>query len=319
MMPTRPIMRYHGGKWKLGPWLINLFPPHRVYIEPFGGAASVLLQKPRSYAEVYNDLDSEVVNLFRIARDHGEELRRVLALTPFAREEYQSAWLPSDDPIEQARRTVIRSFMGFGSAAVTMARRSGTKGGQPGTGFRSNSNRSGTTPAHDWRNFAGTGCRSYTQETPSREGRYTIPAGDWKNYDAALTPIIERLRGVIIENKDAIEVMTVHDCPKALHYVDPPYPSETRDAGVDYRNEMTSEQHRGLAVFLRTLKGAVIISGYACELYDKELFPDWRRLQRKALADGARERTEVVWMNPAASSHSPRLFDEAELACTVEK
>ena len=65
--------------------------PHRVYIEPFGGAASVLLQKPRSYAEVYNDLDGEVVNLFRVTRDTGEELQRVLALTPFAREEYQAS------------------------------------------------------------------------------------------------------------------------------------------------------------------------------------------------------------------------------------
>lgn len=297
----RPIMRYHGGKWNLAEWLIGFFPPHRVYVEPFGGAASVLLQKPRSYAEVYNDLDSEVVNLFRVARDRGEELQRVLALTPFAREEYQSAWLPSDDPVEQARRTVIRSFMGFGSAAVTMARRNGTNGGQPGTGFRANSNRSGTSPAHDWRNFAGTGFRSYTQEAPSRQGRHTIPSGDWSTYGAALAPIISRLRGVVIENKDAIEVMSRHDCEKALHYVDPPYPSEVRDAGVDYRHEMTTAQHRELAAFLKTLKGAVLISGYACDLYDLDLFPDWGRRQKAALADGARERTEVVWINEVAA------------------
>jgi DNA adenine methylase len=302
LTPTRPILRYHGGKWLLADWLIGFFPAHRVYVEPYGGAASVLLQKPRSYAEVYNDLDEEVVNLFRVARERGDELQRALTLTPFARQEYEEAWHPSNDPLEQARRTVIRSFMGFGSAAVTMKRRNGTKGGQPGTGFRANSNRSGTTPAHDWRNYAGTGFRTYTGDN-----RQTIPSKDWETFGAALAPIIERLRGVVIENKDAFEVMRDHDCSQALHYVDPPYPLETRDAGVDYRYEMTSDQHRELAGFLGTLQGAVVISGYPCDLYE-EIFSGWVRREKAALADGARARVEVVWLNHKASQHTRGLF-----------
>lgn len=254
--PTRPILRYHGGKWLLAPWIISHFPEHRVYVEPFGGAASVLLRKGRSYAEVYNDLDGEVVNLFRVVRDDGHELRQKLHLTPFSRVDFMESYKQSTDPIDQARRTVIRSFMGFGSNSHNHA-----------TGFRSNSNRSGTTPAHDW-----------------------------MNYPDCLVAVIERMRGVVIENRDAKLVMTAHDEKTTLHYVDPPYVAETRDKGSDYRFEMTDADHRELAEFLRGLQGMVIVSGYDCPLY-AELYKGWRTETITALADGARKRQETLWFN----------------------
>lgn len=253
--PTRPLVRYHGGKWILAPWIISNFPAHRCYVEPFGGGGSVLIRKPRSYAEVYNDKDGEIVNLFRVVRDQGEELLRRLELTPFARTEFRESYTPSEDPIEQARRTVIRSFMGFGSNSHNK-----------NTGFRSNSNRSSTTPAHDWR-----------------------------NYPNALGAVIDRLRGVVIENRDAIEVMLTHDAETTLHYVDPPYVASTRDKGGDYRHEMTDDQHVHLAEVLANLKGSVIVSGYHSELYD-DIYAGWQRIERRALADGASERIEVLWM-----------------------
>lgn len=262
---TRPVLRYHGGKWKLAPWIISHFPEHRVYVEPFGGAASVLLRKPRSYAEVYSDLDGEIVNLFRVLRNPSQarELIRLIRLTPFAREEFELSYLADGDPIEQARRTIVRSFMGFGSAAAT---------GQP-TGFRGDSNRSGTTPAHDW-----------------------------AHYPDCLRYIIERMAGVVVENKPASEIMFHYDKPECLHYVDPPYVMDTRSqkkrTHSAYRFEMTDDQHRELATVLRGLHGNVIISGYACPLYDDELYPDWQRVERAAHADGARERVEVLWLSP---------------------
>lgn len=84
--PSRPVMRYHGGKWLLAPWIISHLPPHRVYVEPYGGAASVLMRKPRSYAEVYNDLSDAAVNVFRVLRcpERADELRWVVQMTPFA-------------------------------------------------------------------------------------------------------------------------------------------------------------------------------------------------------------------------------------------
>lgn len=278
-MPKRPIIRYHGGKWKLAPWIISNLPVHRIYVEPFGGAASVLLRKQRSYAEVYNDLDGEVVNLFRVMRDDGADLLSRLRLTPFAREEFINSYEQTDDKIEQARRTVVRAFMGFGSAAVTSARHTTNRFTSPSTGFRANSNRSGNTPAHDWKNYAD-----------------AVPA------------IIERLRGVVIENKDAASIIDQHDTSETLFYIDPPYVFETRDSGSDYRFELTDDDHRKLAEQLHQVAGMVMLSGYACEIYDNELYKNWERIERKALADGARERVEVLWMNPAASENNKDLF-----------
>lgn len=266
--PKRPIVRYHGGKWKLAPWIIGHFPEHRIYTEAFGGGASVLLRKPRAYAEIYNDLDGEIVNLFKVARDNGHELKQKIELTPFSRDEFIEAYEPSDCPIEQARRTVIRSFMGFGSSAVTKTRKTTSRVTFPNTGFRANSNRSGTTPAHDWKS--------------------------WPDH---LPDIIDRLRGVVIENRDAKEVISAHDSEQTLHYIDPPYLPDTRDKGSDYKHEMTENDHIELAKFIHSLKGKVIISGYPSLLYD-DLYKVWRVEKKSgALADRAAFRTECLWMN----------------------
>ncbi len=182
--PTRPALRWHGGKWRMAPWIIVHLPPHRVYVEPFGGAASVLLRKPRSYAEVYNDLDSDVVNFFQVLRRPGGalRLRELLDLTPFAREEFQGAYIDSAEPLEKARRLIIRSYMGFGSNAHASTAR-----GHRSTGFRANSNRSGSTPAQDW-----------------------------ANYPEVMMAIAARLRGVVIEQRPAIDVMLAHDSPETV-------------------------------------------------------------------------------------------------------
>lgn len=274
----RPTVRWFGGKWRLAPWIIGFLPPHRVYIEPFGGGGSVLLRKPRSYAEVYNDLDVEVVNLYRVLRDDALSAKLVeqLYLTPFSREEFFAAYAESVEPVERARRLVVLSFQGFGSNAH--AKRS--------TGFRSTSNRIGTTPAHDW-----------------------------ANYPEALIATIERLRGVVIENKPAIDVMGAHDTDEAVHYVDPPYVHSTRarfDMQRAYTHEMSDEEHGDLLRFLITLRGAVVLSGYPHPLYD-DILIGWRRVEQMAYADGARERVEVLWLNPACVARLGRPMQMAAM------
>lgn len=120
-VPKRPALRYHGGKWRLAPWIISYFGEHRVYVEPFAGAASVLLRKPPSPIEVYNDLDERVVSLFRILRDteKSERLRLLLNLTPISRAEHRYCRYPCGEEIEDARRLIVRSFQGVGAAAPT--------------------------------------------------------------------------------------------------------------------------------------------------------------------------------------------------------
>ncbi len=104
MMPTRPLLRWLGGKWRLAPWIIQHLPPHRIYIEPFGGAASVLLRKPRAHAEVWGDLDGGLVNLFAVLRStRAEELISAVTLTPFARAESKP---PTRPPTIQSNKHV---------------------------------------------------------------------------------------------------------------------------------------------------------------------------------------------------------------------
>jgi DNA adenine methylase len=170
----RPALRYYGGKWKMAPWIISHLPEHRIYVEPFGGGASVLLRKPRSNSEVYNDIDAEVHNVFVQLRDNGQELKRLLSLTPFSRLEFEEAHEPAAEPIEQARRTIIKAFMGIGTDAIQ----------RKSNGFRADSKRN---CAADWRSYADVidilidrlrgvimECRDYTEVIKAHDSPDTL-------------------------------------------------------------------------------------------------------------------------------------------------
>lgn len=269
--PTRPVLRYHGGKWRIAPWIISHLPAHRIYVEPFGGAASVLMRKPRAFAEVYNDLDDEVVNVFRVLRDAdaSEQLRESCELTPFSRTEFWATYEPTDDPVEQARRTIARSFMAHGSTHRRRHR----------TGFR----------ARAWRQRAS-GART------------------WVGWPDQVPMYVDRMRGVTVENRPAIEVIAQQDSASTLFYVDPPYPLSTRTSvrngpGSDgeraYVHNLTDDEHRELIETLRSVEGMVVLSGYSCPLYN-ELLPDWRQVSKDTPADAGVWRTEVLWISPGA-------------------
>lgn len=269
---SRPLIRWFGGKFQIRQWIIAHFPPHSLYIEPYGGGASVLLSKPRCTAEIYNDLDGEIVHLFRTLRDPDLAVRliRAIELTPYARQELDDAYQSTDDPVERARRMIVRAFMGYGTDGAL---------GTYKTGFRGK----------------------------ARRGE-AVPAQEWANYPIQLRTICARIQsGITIENMDALELMAREDGDGVLFYVDPPYLPETRSQGNRrrgagyhvYNHEMSREDHVALLAQLLKLQGMVVLSGYPSDLYEQEL-ATWQRTERVAFADGGRERTEVLWLNPPA-------------------
>ncbi|MCL2076042.1 MAG: DNA adenine methylase [Betaproteobacteria bacterium] len=258
----RSALRYFGGKWAIAPWIIEHMPEHRVYVEPFGGAASVLLRKPRSKIEVYNDLDEEIVSLFRILQDPVQyrELFRRLCRTPYARREFMLAFKSTPDPIIRAQRAIIRAYMSFHHTALFNPKK---------------------CTFADARHRHGGHAKSH----------------EWSTYPRHLASVCRRLSGVLIECRDALDVIRVQDTHDALFFVDPPYVHSTRRKGTNYRHELDDARHIELLTLLKGIKGKVMISGYASELYD-DILSGWQRHTRKhyAAASGPKERTEVLWI-----------------------
>ena len=264
MKTNHPLIRYHGGKFRLADWIISHFPKHETYVEPFGGGASVLLSKTPSRMEVYNDLDSDIVNFFEILRDQqlAEELAQQIELTPYSRVEFLNARDETSDRIERARRLVVRAQMGFGSAGATRAK----------TGFRLDTARSGSDIVTIWQ----------------RQPEIIIQAA-------------ARLKKVLIENRDAIKVIQDHDREDTLFFIDPPYVHETRTIGDRaYRHEMTNADHEQLINVLNSCKGKIILCGYDHPIYEAL---NWKKVIKSVAAagqSGSVLREEILWINPQA-------------------
>lgn len=256
MMIKRPAIRYYGGKWKLAPWIIEQFPPHDNYLEPCGGGASVLLQKPRSGVELFNDVNDNIVNLFRVLRDHPAELLEKIKLTPWARSEYELAKDPTDCPVERARRYYCLLWMSI----------------------------SGSEAKSGWRNVKDYGGHNLTL------------------YHDALPDIVNRLQGVQIENKDAIELVKKHSFPNTLIYFDPPYVQSERSHKKQYAHEVGEQFHIDAAGALSAHPGYVVVSGYDCELY-RDIFAGWEILHRESLNNSGNKRIESLWLNEKVSRY----------------
>ena len=256
---------WYGGKYSHLDWLLPLLPECRHYCEPFAGSAAVLLNRDPSPVETYNDIDGEVVNFFCVLRNDADNLVRLIALTPFSREEYYDAVNGPDgetSDLERARRFFVR------------ARQTRTGLAQTATLGR-------------WANCKNT----------SRAGMSGV-VSRWLGSVDALPEIAERLLRVQIENRPAMDVIRLYDSAETLFYCDPPYLHATRGDSKAYGFEMNELEHRTLARVLNGIKGKAAVSGYRCDLLDK-LYAGWRRYdaEPKNCHSIKDMRQESLWMN----------------------
>ena len=187
----RAPFAYYGGKKKIAKWLAELCPPHCIYAEPFAGGAGLFWAKGRpkvsnadSYREVLNDTNGAIVSVYRALRDHPDEVRRLVALTPYSEREYRTA------------------------AEVY-------RGGHPGM---PDANRAAYLLLFWASSFAGKAGGGLKRGRTSEN-----PAMTWSNKARFVDGWASRLQGVYIEDLDYAACMARWDTPGTLHYCDPPY------------------------------------------------------------------------------------------------
>lgn len=258
MMDYRTIVKYPGAKWCIADWIISMMPPHKSYLEPYFGSGAVFFRKQKSRIETINDIDGDVVNLFRCVREDAAELARRVAATPYARAEYYAAFdeSPTDDHIERARRLLLKHWQGHG--------------------FR-------------------TYCRSgWKNDVSGREYDYAVRY--WNQLPAWIIQAVGRLKEVQIECMDAEKLLPRFNRPDVLIYADPPYLLSTRKLKRQYSHEMTDADHGRLLDLLLQHIGPVMLSGYDNDMYNTAL-SGWYKYQTETTAEKGLHRTETIWTN----------------------
>lgn len=253
------VLKWPGAKWSIADKIIELMPKHKIYLEPFFGSGAVFFSKAPCNTEVLNDLDGEVINLFKCIRDKSEELAKLIYFTPYSREEYKESYNRSGNDIEMARQFLVRANMA-----------------RAGMQYYSSS----------WRHAGpvlGATCNQ----------RVT---GDWNKIPERILNAAIRLKDAEIENTNALDLIKKYNRKDCLIYVDPPYLLSTRRQRY-YNVEMTEDkEHEELIKVLKKHSGPVMLSGYDSGLYN-DLLHDWDTTQIKTNAEQGRERTEVIWTN----------------------
>ncbi len=265
--PVKAPFGYYGAKQRLAWRIVETLPPHNAWVEGFCGSGALTFAKRPAPIEVINDLDGQIVNFFEQLRTNSEALCKAVALTPYAREEFERARAHSEtvDPLEQARRFLV----------ATMMTVNGT--------------------------IAGAGCGFSFSPSYAREGR-EARVNRWYNLPTRLERVVERLRGVRVENRDACELLGMFaDRPATLVYLDPPYYTKRRHGYVIDAKDRTF--HEDLLSQCLKSKCMLLISGYQNDLYDEVLTAE-KGWTKAAIETNTRDtagkdhaRSEVFWMN----------------------
>jgi len=252
----QPILKYPGSKFQLAPWIIRHFPEHVHYVEPYCGSCAILLQKERSTHEVMNDLSSSISNLFHVIRERSEELAGVIEMTLWSEEEYH------------------------------LAEKSYTVGDELEQARR--------FLVRCWQAHGGTIAQVSGWRHNGMHGN-VYPSRLWTKLPDRILLVAERLRGVEIRNRPALEMISYYNQSDVLLFVDPPYLLSTRNRKY-YLHEMKDNEHIELLELLKQHKGSVVLSGYPSKLYD-EYLAGWTRRTIETAGEHGKRHTEVLWMN----------------------
>lgn len=259
----RAVLKYPGSKWNIASQLVEMIPEHHSYVEPFFGSGAVLFSKMPSAIETINDLDAEVINLFRCIQNDSEKLARLVMTTPFSREKYEDTYkldvwelMMPNEPYHKALRFLIQCWQGHG--------------------FRTNGSKVG------WKN-----------DVIGRERAYAL--WNWYRLPKWIIDIAERFRKVQIENRPAVDVINRFNYENVFMYLDPPYVLKTR-TGRQYMHEMSDLDHEELLRVIVNSKAKIMISGYESELYE-EYLRKWHKTTFNSCAEHGKKRIEIVWMN----------------------
>ena len=281
----RSPLKLQGGKGVLRNKVLQYFPEHRLYCEPFGGGASVLLGKVPSEVEIYNDLDPRPVSVFKALKDPELylALQRWLWMTPYSRETREACrtgWKQEDTLLVQAYKFMVNSRQSFGGLLDRTS-----------WGFVTNTSTAGKAQ----------------------------PVNSWLGAIRKLPLLHQRLQNVLIKNQDWHEILDAYDSPDTLFYIDPPYVQDTRRDGW-FQFEMVNQDHLDLINRLVQLRGRVALSGYRHEVYD--VLQDqhgWRLIERRraclsvartrktglqglGIIKEQQTRVECLWLNPAVQA-----------------
>lgn len=253
------VLKWPGTKWNIASKITELMPKHKIYLEPFLGSGAVFFTKAPCNTEILNDLDGEVVNLFKCIREKPEELARLVHFTPYSREEYKESYDRSGTDVERARQFLIRANMA-----------------RAGMQYYSSS----------WRHAGpvlGAQCKQ----------RVT---GDWNRIPQSILEAAIRLKDAEIENTNALDLIKKYNRKDCLIYVDPPYLLSTRRQRY-YNVEMTEDkEHEELIKILKNHSETVLLSGYDSDLYN-DLLKGWSRKEIETTAEQGKRRVEVIWAN----------------------
>ena len=256
------LFPYVGGKCRWLKGWISQFPPHNRYVSVFGGSGTDILFKPPSTHEVFNDLDADITNLFRVLRSDRDELIRLVTHTP-----------------ARSRQTYCD--------AVDLLRSTNTPSIERAWAFLVTSHQSLRTKHPRLHGYSGYSAMMTRVRSISC----------WLRLSETIQQVANRLKNVRLESMDFREVLKKYDGPDTFFFVDPPYHPDTRNCDL-YQHEMSRSDHSDLLRLLNSVKGKVWLCGYDCNLYKTELC-HWRKQTHQSRTPHANwtERTEVVWRN----------------------